>query len=100
MRSAPFDEVAPPPNRLRWDPLPFPDAPTDFIDGLVTMRRQRRCRAHAGLRHPHLPRDQRSMERRVFYDADGELLIVPQQGRLLLRTELGLVEAEPRRDRA
>ncbi len=37
IRSTPFDEVVPPPNRLRWDPLPFPDAPADFIDGLVTM---------------------------------------------------------------
>src|SRR6202045_911693 len=36
-RSAPFDEAAPPPNRLRWDPLTFPDAPADFIDGLVTI---------------------------------------------------------------
>src|SRR5258706_15387141 len=31
VRSAPFDEVTPPPNRLRWNPLPFPDGPTDFI---------------------------------------------------------------------
>ena len=43
----------------------------------------------------HVYRATRSMERRVFYDADGELLIVPQQGRLLLRTEFGLVEAGP-----
>jgi homogentisate 1,2-dioxygenase len=35
------------------------------------------------------------MESRVFYDADGELLIVPQQGRLTIRTELGLLEVEP-----
>src|SRR5271156_4789879 len=37
VRGTPFDEVAPPPNRLRWTPLPPPSAPTDFIDGLVTM---------------------------------------------------------------
>src|ERR1700752_1496102 len=37
VRSAPFDEAAPPPNRLRWNPLPFPDEPADFIDGLVKM---------------------------------------------------------------
>src|ERR1700747_3643467 len=37
VRSAPFEEVAPPPNRLRWNPLPFPAEPADFIDGLVTM---------------------------------------------------------------
>jgi len=37
LRSAPFDEAAPPPNRLRWDPLPFPNEPADFVKGLVTM---------------------------------------------------------------
>jgi homogentisate 1,2-dioxygenase len=31
----------------------------------------------------------------VFSDADGELLIVPEQGRLLLRTELGVMEVAP-----
>src|SRR6201996_3732159 len=36
LRSAPFDEVPPSPNRLRWDPLPLPETPTDFVDGIVT----------------------------------------------------------------
>ena len=37
LRSAPFAEAEPPPNRLRWNPLPLPDAPADFVDGLVTI---------------------------------------------------------------
>jgi len=37
----------------------------------------------------------RPMERRAFYDADGELLIVPQQGRLFITTELGRLLVEP-----
>ena len=37
----------------------------------------------------------RSMTDRFFYDADAELLIVPQQGRLRVATELGLIEVEP-----
>jgi len=32
-----FDEVPTPPNQLRWDPLPMPDGPTDFVSSLVTM---------------------------------------------------------------
>src|SRR5580700_6974782 len=24
------------PNRLRWDPMPLPESPTDFVDGLVS----------------------------------------------------------------
>src|SRR5690242_18248400 len=35
--SSRFDEVETPPNQLRWDPLPLPDTPTDFVEGLVTM---------------------------------------------------------------
>jgi homogentisate 1,2-dioxygenase len=43
----------------------------------------------------HLYRASRSMERRVFVDADGELLIIPQQGELHLVTELGRLEVAP-----
>ena len=39
-----------------------------------------------------------SMTERFFYNADGEMLIVPQQGRLLLRTEMGILEVASRRD--
>jgi homogentisate 1,2-dioxygenase len=44
----------------------------------------------------HIYRATAPMTDRVFSDADGELLIVPQQGRLLLCTELGAIEAAPR----
>src|ERR1700761_9035083 len=36
LRSGPFKEVHPSPNRLRWDPLPYPGEPVDFVDGLIT----------------------------------------------------------------
>lgn len=32
---------------------------------------------------------------RFFYNSDGEMIIVPQSGRLLIRTELGDIELEP-----
>ncbi len=85
-----FDEVPTPPNQLRWDPLPIPDIaqPTDFIDGMVTMAGNAACGIHVYAAN-------RSMENRFFYDADAELLIVPQQGRLVLATELGVLEVEP-----
>ena len=76
LRGAPFDEV-PPPNRLRWDPLPFPDTPTDFVEGLVTMGGSGDAGLHAGIA-VHIYHATKPMERRVLYDADGELLIVPQ----------------------
>src|SRR5580693_8967473 len=36
IRSGPFLEVPTSPNQLRWDPLPLPAEPTDFVEGLVT----------------------------------------------------------------
>jgi len=85
-----FDEVPAPPNPLRWDPLPIPPAgtPTDFIEGMVTMAGNAACGIHVYAAN-------RSMDGRYFYDADGELLIVPQQGRLTLATELGVLDVEP-----
>ena len=85
-----FNEVPTPPNQLRWDPLPLPgeSEPTDFVDGLVSMGGNAGC----GI---HLYASNRSMRERFFYNADGELLIVPQQGRLHLATELGLLDIEP-----
>src|SRR5262249_53349921 len=83
-----FDEVPTPPHQLRWNPLPLPKGRGDFVDGLVTMAGNEAC----GI---HLYAANRSMVDRYFYDADGELLIVPQQGRLVLATELGTLEVEP-----
>jgi homogentisate 1,2-dioxygenase len=86
MRSGPFDETSPSPNRLRWDPLPLPGAPTDFVDGLVTYGGNGDVGTASGMA-VHLYAANRAMEGRVFVCADGELLIVPQTGRLELRTE-------------
>ena len=43
----------------------------------------------------HVYRATRGMEQRIFYDADGELLIVPQQGSLTLHTEMGVLNVVP-----
>jgi homogentisate 1,2-dioxygenase len=83
-----YDEVPTPPNQLRWNPQPMPDVPTDFVDGMVTMAGNACCGIHVYTAN-------RSMDARYFYDADGELLIVPQQGRLTIATELGVIEVEP-----
>ena len=94
LRSAPFTEAEPPPNRLRWDPLPFPDTPADFVDGLATIGGN----GDAGLRSGigiHVYGAAKPMDRRVFCDADGELLIVPQEGRVSFATEFGRLEAGP-----
>jgi homogentisate 1,2-dioxygenase len=92
--SGPFGDVETPPNRLRWHPLSLPEKPTDFIDGLVTMAGNGNP-AHGTGSAMHLYLASRSMADRVFCNADGELLFVPQQGRLRLVTELGVLALAP-----
>ena len=89
-----FDDFPTPPNQLRWDPLPIPDAPADFIDGWVTMAGNGNPQSQCGNAF-HLYACNRDMQGRYFYNADGELLIVPQQGRLSIATELGQIDLEP-----
>ena len=94
LRSGPFDELPPTPNRLRWDPLPIPEEATDFIDGFVTYGGNGDVATGAGI-GIHLYAANRSMEARAFQNADGELLIVPQQGDLTIVTELGRIHVAP-----
>ncbi len=94
MRSGPFDEVKTPPNRLRWNPLPIPSKPTDFIDGLATIAGSGNLETHACL-GVHVYCANRSMTGRYFHNADGEMMLVPQQGALSIFSELGKLEAKP-----
>jgi homogentisate 1,2-dioxygenase len=81
------------PNRLRWNPPRLPEG-TDFVDGLATMLHARKPEDLEGCA-VHVYRATRSMDRRVFVDADGELVIVPQHGTVELATELGRLEIAP-----
>ncbi len=89
-----FDELAANPNQLRWDPSPMPAKPTDFVDGLFTMAGNGSAAGQSGI-GVHIYTANRSMENKFFYDADGELLIVPEHGRLRIATELGVLEVVP-----
>jgi homogentisate 1,2-dioxygenase len=94
LRSGPFDEVETPPNRLRWDPFPLPSEPTDFVDGLATIAGSGAHAAQAGVA-VHIYRANRAMKERYFWNADGELMFVPQQGSMEIATELGRLALEP-----
>mgnify|MGYP001298747667 CR=1 FL=1 len=87
------DGVDAPPNPLRWNPIAVPDAPADFVDGLRTLVVNGDAEAQSGMA-AHLVLANRSMQR-AFVDADGELLVVPQQGRLVITTELGVLDVAP-----
>ncbi|MEO6972546.1 MAG: homogentisate 1,2-dioxygenase [Rhodoferax sp.] len=88
-----------PPEPLRWNPLTQADASTpgevDFIDGMRTVAANGAAAAQSGIA-AHVYVAHRSMERRAFVNADGEMLIVPQEGRLRITTEMGVLEVGPR----
>jgi homogentisate 1,2-dioxygenase len=86
--------VAAPPNPMRWHPIPIPDAPTDFVDGLRSIVVNGDADAHSGMA-AHLWLANRGMGRRAFVNADGEMLLVPQQGAIRVTTELGVLDAKP-----
>ncbi len=94
LRSAPLDETAPLPDQLRWSPFALPDVPTDFVDGLATLGVNGSVPLQTGVAiHVYLANA--SMTDRYFLDADGEMLLVPQQGRLDLATECGRLLVAP-----
>lgn len=94
VRSGPFAEAIPDPNRLRWNPLPEPAPGTDWLAGLWTLGGNGDPAERSGMA-VHLYHANAPMTDRVFGDSDGELLIVPESGGLLLVTELGRLAARP-----
>jgi homogentisate 1,2-dioxygenase len=93
-RSTPFDEVVTTPNQLRWDPLPVPNEPTDFIDGLTTIAGNGDLFSQSGIAI-HIYAFNKGMGDRYFYNADGEMLFVQEKGRIGFLTELGCLQAGP-----
>jgi homogentisate 1,2-dioxygenase len=86
--------MAAPPNPMRWHPFPIPDAPTDLVDGVRTVVANGDVESQSGMA-ALIYAANRSMERRAMVNADGEMLFVPQQARLVLTTELGVLEVRP-----
>lgn len=94
LATAPFAEADTSPNQLRWDPFPLPEAPTDFVEGLATIAGNGSAAAQVGI-GIHVYACNRAMRGRFFYDADGELLVVPERGDLRIATELGVLDVGP-----
>ena len=89
-------EVALPPEPLRWRPQPLDEAAAkaDFVDGMRTIAANGDAESQVGI-GSLMYLAGRSMERRAFVNADGEMLLVPQQGRLVVTTELGVLDVKP-----
>ncbi|KAG8235139.1 hypothetical protein J437_LFUL012336, partial [Ladona fulva] len=88
----------PNPNQLRWAPFELSKEDSkkaiNFVDGLHTV-----CGAgDPNSRHGiavHVYLCNVSMEDCCFYNSDGDFLIVPQMGTLLITTEFGKMIVEP-----
>ena len=93
-KSSPFDDVVTTPNQLRWDPLPIPEKETDFIDGITTIAGNGDLYSQMGI-GIHIYVCNKDMNDRYFYNADGEMLIVPELGVLTIFSELGVIEVAP-----
>ena len=93
-RSTPFDEVVTTPNQLRWDAMPIPTVPTDFVDGITTIAGNGDSFAQTGIAI-HIYAFNKGMGERYFYNADGEMLFVQEKGRIGFLTELGCLQAGP-----
>ena len=94
LRSTPFDEVPVTPNQLRWSPFEIPKQSVDFVQGLRTLGGNGDLQTHIGFAI-HVYVANQSMTERFFSNSDGEILIVPQLGRLHVITELGILDVAP-----
>ncbi len=94
VRTAPIDETMAPPNQLRWNPIPFPLEQTDFVDGMITMGAGGNAALQSGA-GIHIYAANAGMQDRFFYNADGEMILVPEIGKLAFHTELGVLEVAP-----
>ncbi|ANH66383.1 homogentisate 1,2-dioxygenase [Mitsuaria sp. 7] len=91
--------VAAPPDPLRWHPFPMPEtqanaAGVDFVDSIKTIVSNGDPDAQVGMASL-IYAFNRPMTRRALMNADGEMLIVPQEGGLRLTTEMGLLDVVP-----
>ncbi|KAH8680910.1 homogentisate 1,2-dioxygenase [Xylariales sp. PMI_506] len=85
-----------PPDALCWLPFEIPssDQEVDFIEGLKTVAGNGDATVKEGLAI-HVYTANSSMHKRAFCSNDGDLLILPQQGRLDIQTELGKLMVRP-----
>jgi homogentisate 1,2-dioxygenase len=73
---------------------PPPIGNGDFVDGLVTLCGAGSAQLRRGYAF-HLYTANRSMESRAFYNADGDLLVLPERGALTIATEMGMHDVAP-----
>jgi homogentisate 1,2-dioxygenase len=93
-KSAPCRKAHAPLGQMRWGPAPIPQEAITFVDGVRSMTTAGDCDSRAGM-SANIYLATQSMIDDYFYNADGELLVAPQQGGLLFFTEFGRIGVAP-----
>jgi homogentisate 1,2-dioxygenase len=93
-RTAPCKEHEMPIAPLRWDPTPIPKESVTFLQGVRTMTTAGDAAAQSGI-GVHVYIITKSMVDEYYYNADGEMMFVPDLGRIRISTEFGVITAEP-----
>ena len=93
-RTAPCAETEMPIAPLRWDPMAIPNEKLSFVQGVRTITTAGDRATQSGMA-AHIYLITRSMQDEYFWNADGEMLFVLQQGDLRFWTEFGIIDAEP-----
>ncbi|PSR99119.1 Homogentisate 1,2-dioxygenase [Coniella lustricola] len=83
------------PNQLRWDPFDHGDKETDFVSGLHLVAGAGDPTVKTGLGMYIFAAGKSMDPRSSFYSADGDFLLVAQDGTLDIRTELGWLLVRP-----
>lgn len=81
-------------DQLRWSPPKAPTEPTTFVTGIRTMTIAGDVNTQGGMAASFFFINT-SMEDEYFYNADAEMLVVPQEGKIRFFTEFGKIDLEP-----
>ena len=82
------------PNQMRWEPQNDPSEKTDFIEGLFAICGNGSVTSQVGVGiYSYVANSDMGG---YFYNSDGEMLIVPQQGTLYIATEMGVLDLAPK----
>lgn len=86
-------KLACPPEQFRWQALDYPKNSKNFIDSMISMSGNGE-KGQDGIAIHHYCCNQ-NMDSTYFFNADGEMLIIPQEGELIISTECGIIELKP-----
>jgi len=80
--------------QYRWSAIPLPEEKLTFLTGLRTLTTAGDADSQGGMA-AHMAFVTASMENEYVFNADGEFLVVAQQGSLRFRTEFGIIDIAP-----